>query len=134
MLNSLKALLANLFPDTEPAMVYRHNKRVRETVAGMRTIANSIERAIVKGSYGDSPFMCEAILKTPDLSYDDGMITRQAIMKTIAPHWFLMDKLVQEGQLDMGACDFETRIVCSNWYWGYIRRLRKEADRIELTI
>jgi hypothetical protein len=135
MINLLKAKLCEWFPGTAAAEEYRYQQRIRTMVRDNRNTADAIERALMTSAYCDEkPYMCEALFKVRDLDYDVCFVARRMIMNAIAPNWFLMEKLEEEGTLDRAACKFEMRIVCSNWYWDFIRKLRKEADKLQTLI
>jgi hypothetical protein len=135
MLNLLKKKLSEWFPGTAAAEEYRYQQRILKMVKDNRDTADAIERAIMTSAYSEEkPFMCEALFKIRDLDQDVCYTARRMIMNAIMPHVFLMDKLEEEGTLDRNACEFELRIVCSNWYWAFIRKLRKEADKLQTLI
>ncbi|WDS62289.1 hypothetical protein [Pseudomonas phage D6] len=129
----IQSLVVAVAPESYLARRIIQNREMLNEAARFRITADMIEKAIIRGTYNDArPMMCEAVLRLEDEPLHHRKIATETIMKKIFPQYFLICKLEQEGELDPSLeCDFERRIILSNWYWRWIRELRKYAQGSE---
>jgi len=125
----IQSAIVKLLPHTYTAQRIRRNRADLEEAHKKLITADMIEKAIVRGTYNDNLLLMCIAIRNLDESLEQKRIARTMIMREISPQTFLVAKLHHEGEFDYNEpCKFTQRIQLSNWYWSYIRELRKEAQ------
>lgn len=133
----LNAIAVKLFPNSITAKREMLRIEARTKIHQQRLIADTIEAALVRGLYqteaNSTMFMCTVVNWKGGFTDEAIDLTTARIMKEIYPNEVLFSHLHEcEKVTDIYQMDpFERRIICSNWYWGLIRRCREQADFLE---
>jgi hypothetical protein len=138
----LKKLLAVLVQSEQS----KQRELMRAAVVRNNRIAEILENMITSGRY-NGHYMCIDLrleLHQGRLNFHEFLMTKQCIDAALGDHGTLMGYLRNYYHDDTFITDafqcfetidqFERRIICSNWYWGFIRKLRHQAKIIEQNI